>query len=383
MPSLLLLALVTLLAFPPVPANAALRSQFPVRKHFYLEIEEFSGAPDGHLRVSGLNGILGVNGSTPGPTLEVDVGDELWVKVLNKLSVATSLHWHGIHQVGSNRMDGVPGVTQAAISPGSTFLYRFKLDVPGTYWYHAHTASQYVDGLRGALIVRDPSASMYHERVIQLTDWYHNTSKHIIEKEYLVPFSGARDPIPVSCLINGIGQHRCTDPAQCAYERIEAVRGTADHPMTKLRIINTAAFAVFNFSIDGHLMRIIAADSTPVHPVTVGSLRINVGQRYDVLVYCSPDAPSCPDAPAWVRAVMEQNIFVQATPTPAVRAILQYTPDMSQIPDTNLDPSLAMVNRQELFGGHIDPQGLKPLKPLAPPPFNKYAGNDCELPFRG
>jgi iron transport multicopper oxidase len=48
----------------------------------------------------------------------------------------------------------------------------------GTFWYHSHLSSQYVDGLRGALIVRDPvdpHLSLYDvddaSTVVFLADW--------------------------------------------------------------------------------------------------------------------------------------------------------------------------------------------------------------------
>ena len=59
------------------------------------------------------------------------------------------------------------GVTQKPIGPGDTFTYEFVTDAPGTYWYHSHIGTQYVDGIRGAIIVGgDPS-----DAVIQLYDW--------------------------------------------------------------------------------------------------------------------------------------------------------------------------------------------------------------------
>ena len=38
-------------------------------------------------------------------------------------------------------MDGVAGVTQDAVMPGETFVYRFVADQAGTYWYHSHQVS--------------------------------------------------------------------------------------------------------------------------------------------------------------------------------------------------------------------------------------------------
>ena len=68
-----------------------------------------------------------------------------------------SQHWHGIHQIHSNQMDGTAYVTQCPISPGKSFLYNFTgYDQVGTFWYHSHYDIQYCDGLRGPLIIYDP-----------------------------------------------------------------------------------------------------------------------------------------------------------------------------------------------------------------------------------
>lgn len=34
-------------------------------------------------------------------------------------------------------------------------MHEFTL-FQGTYWYHSHFSNQYCDGLRGALVIRDP-----------------------------------------------------------------------------------------------------------------------------------------------------------------------------------------------------------------------------------
>ena len=47
-------------------------------------------------------------------------------------------------------------ICPSPISPGRDFLYDFIVTgQAGTYWYHSHYHSQYVDGLRGALVVLD------------------------------------------------------------------------------------------------------------------------------------------------------------------------------------------------------------------------------------
>ncbi|CAG8813843.1 15080_t:CDS:2, partial [Dentiscutata erythropus] len=68
-----------------------------------------------------------------------------------------TIHWHGIFQLGSNWYDGVGGQTQCPILAGVSFVYNFTVaDQVGTYWWHSHYLAQYVDGIRGPLIINDP-----------------------------------------------------------------------------------------------------------------------------------------------------------------------------------------------------------------------------------
>jgi len=95
-----------------------------------------------------------VNGSSPGPELRVTEGDLVQVTLANEnVTAGTTLHWHGLDV--PNAMDGVAGVTQDAVGPGETFVYRFVADQVGTYWYHSHQVSheQVRRGLLGALVV--------------------------------------------------------------------------------------------------------------------------------------------------------------------------------------------------------------------------------------
>ena len=92
-----------------------------------------------------------INGSIPAPTLRLREGDEVTIKVTNRLSVPTSIHWHGI--ILPYQMDGVPGISFEGIAPGETFTYQFKLQQSGTYWYHSHSGFQEMTGMYGALII--------------------------------------------------------------------------------------------------------------------------------------------------------------------------------------------------------------------------------------
>ena len=84
----------------------------------------------------------------------------------------SAIYWHGIHL--DNAMDGVPGLTQAAIEPGKTLRYAFDVPHAGTYWYHAHHRSweQVARGLYGPLIVEEPDPpAVDHDITIVLDDW--------------------------------------------------------------------------------------------------------------------------------------------------------------------------------------------------------------------
>jgi len=96
--------------------------------------------------------LWGYNGQSPGPTIEVVEGDRVRIFVTNRLPEATSMHWHG--QRLPNGMDGVSGLTQAAIQPGKTYVYEFVARRPGTFMYHPHAdeMTQMAMGMMGSWI---------------------------------------------------------------------------------------------------------------------------------------------------------------------------------------------------------------------------------------
>ncbi|MGH8567143.1 MAG: multicopper oxidase domain-containing protein, partial [Gammaproteobacteria bacterium] len=57
-----------------------------------------------------------INGSVPGPVLRWREGEDVTIRVHNRLDVPTSLHWHGM--ILPAVMDGVPGLGFPGIAPG-------------------------------------------------------------------------------------------------------------------------------------------------------------------------------------------------------------------------------------------------------------------------
>ena len=86
-----------------------------------------------------------------GPIIRAKERDTVTIRVTNRLNEMTTIHWHGI--ILDAGMDGVPGISFPGIEPGETFVYQFKLEQYGTYWYHAHTLHEQT-GVYGALYSR-------------------------------------------------------------------------------------------------------------------------------------------------------------------------------------------------------------------------------------
>lgn len=97
----------------------------------------------------------GYNGSIPGPTIVVETGDWVRIRVINKLPEATSVHWHGLDV--PNTMDGVPLIEPSPlIQPGFGMDYTFQIiNPPGTHMYHSHyhMIRQEMLGLGGLFII--------------------------------------------------------------------------------------------------------------------------------------------------------------------------------------------------------------------------------------
>lgn len=122
----------------------------------------------------------------PGPTLIVNQGETVTVKLSNQLPVAVSIVFPG--QEGVTSSGGVQGVLTREVAPvtsdpDSSVTYTFTAGQPGTYMYHSGTRPdlQVEMGLVGALIVRPsggaanqayshPDSTYHHEYLFMLTE---------------------------------------------------------------------------------------------------------------------------------------------------------------------------------------------------------------------
>ena len=254
-----------------------------------------------------------VNGRVPGPLLRWREGDDVTVRVTNRLSAPTSIHWHGV--IVPADMDGVPGVSFKGIAPGETFAYRFRAKQSGTYWYHGHSRFQEQIGLYGPLLITPRNGERHaadREHVILLSDWTDIDPEHLYRtlKVRSGYFNFGRRTVGdfvsdarARGLSDTLSERRMwgemrMDPTDLAdvsayaytflmngvtpsgnwtglFERGERVR---------LRIINGSSMTYFDVRIPGLKMSVVAADGQDVEPVSIDEFRIGAAEVYDVIV---------------------------------------------------------------------------------------------------
>src|SRR3989442_10451522 len=136
-------------------------------------------AARGAMEVAGRRVIAQVyNGSYLPPTLRVQPGDVVRVRLVNALHETTNLHMHGLAVSPLGNSDNV----FLHVSPGGMQDYEIRIpasQAPGLYWYHphphGHSDDQVRNGMSGALIVEgllDPFPELRHmnEHVLLLKD---------------------------------------------------------------------------------------------------------------------------------------------------------------------------------------------------------------------
>ena len=277
-----------------------------------------------------------INGSLPGPLLRWREGDTVTLRVRNRLSASTSIHWHGILLPAN--MDGVPGLSFHGIEPGGVYVYQFKVRQNGTYWYHSHSGLQEQAGVYGPLVIdaKDPEPFHYdREFVVMLSDWsdedpaslmktlkkqsdYYNFDKRTVgdfiddvsEKGWAATVADRKmwaqmkmNPTDIAdvsgatytFLMNG---HAPDNNWTGLFRPGEKLR---------LRLINGSAMTYFDVRIPGLKMTVVAADGLHVKPVSVDELRIAVAETYDVII--EPDA----EAYTLFAQAMDRTGFARGT----------------------------------------------------------------------
>lgn len=262
-------ASVTMIALPPAGAQSRTPRTY----------ELTPGTFNQRLRPTGpATPVWGFNGSVPGPLLRFKQGEDVRIRVVNKLPESTTVHWHGLRV--PNAMDGVPQVTQVPIAVGGTFDYAFNLPDSGTHWYHPHQASfeQVSRGLYGLFIV-DEARPLEVDREVA---WVLSDFKLDKANKQVEDFGHIRD-------IGGSG--RIGNLLTVNGRQAGAPMEVRQNERIRLRLLNAASARVFLLAFDGHQPWVLAHDGNGVepHPIPGGVLVIGPGMRTDLVLDCTGD----------------------------------------------------------------------------------------------
>ncbi|MDQ8734867.1 multicopper oxidase family protein [Paenibacillus sp. LHD-38] len=234
------------------------------------------------------------NNTVPGPQIRVKKGETVRITLTNKLDVPTSIHWHGVPV--PNSMDGIPGVTQNAVQPGESFEYKFKTDVPGTYWYHSHqdSVNQLDMGLYGSFIVEDPSEKVDRDYTLVLDEWMSsgtmNMNKSSSSEEDMAGMNHG-DMEMDETEQTGTDDMQGHDMSMYDLFTINGKTGSGIEPLlvkegekVRIRLIN-AGYISHQLHLHGHEFKVMTTDGQPVqNPAVLKDQLITLapGERYDI-----------------------------------------------------------------------------------------------------
>ncbi|HVS63423.1 MAG TPA: copper resistance system multicopper oxidase [Thermoanaerobaculia bacterium] len=376
--------------------NTGLRELSGTR--FDLEIGHSSVVIDGRR-----GNAITINGTVPGPLLRWREGDEVTLRVSNRLHHHdTSIHWHGI--LLPPGMDGVPGISFPGIAPGETFEYRFPVKQAGTYWYHSHSGLQEQIGHYGPLIV-DPAGPdpvvFDREYVVVLADWtfedphrlFARLKKHAESLNFQQRTVGdflhrVREEGLAAALRDRWmwGEMRMaptdlSDVGGATYTYLINGHGPEDNwtalfepgQRIRLRFVNAAAMTLFNVRIPGLPMTVVQADGLNVEPVETDELQIGVAETYDVIV--QPETAEaftlmCESVErlGYARGTLAPRLGMEA-PVPSLREPFLLTMMDMGMPHGSMNHGAmdrgAAVHAQMDHGAHAEADPATPPAPVA------------------
>ncbi|MBC7719738.1 MAG: multicopper oxidase domain-containing protein [Chitinophagaceae bacterium] len=211
------------------------------------------------------------NGQYMAPTLVLNLGDTLRIKLNNKLPAnlsgqsklaylnhqnSTNLHFHGLHVDPKEIRPGVFGdyvvdVAEAGVLPGQSRQHEITIPMDhtnGVYWYHPHLHGssnvQVSSGMFGAILIRDPndvfiSSPDIRERVM----FVHKLA--LTEAGKTESFYDSVNAPPSAFLLNG------------SYQPTIVMR---PGEVQNWHFINSASFFPFNPVLDDHTLHNYARD---------------------------------------------------------------------------------------------------------------------------
>ncbi|MGA9747314.1 MAG: multicopper oxidase domain-containing protein [Nocardioides sp.] len=221
----------------------------------------------------------GINGPYLGPTLRARRGEEVRVRVTNRLDEGSTLHWHGMHLPAE--MDGGP---HQMVEPGEVWEPHWKIDQPAaTLWYHPHphgeTARHIYRGLAGMFLIEDESADL------------------------ALPHTYGVDDIPVVVQDKRFHDDGTLDEEHSFFRNVGIigdtilVNGTVGPYLdvttraVRLRLLNASNARPYNFAFDdARRFSLIGTDGGLLEsPVPLEHLQLSPGERAEIVVVVEPE----------------------------------------------------------------------------------------------
>ena len=218
--------------------------------------------------------VLGYDGQVPGPLLRFRKGEEVRIRLVNRLAQPTAIHWQGVRI--ANAMDGAAGLTQPAVPPEGSFDYMFTPPDSGTFLYRASVASlageQQGRGLHGLLIVEEAAPPTIDREIVAiLEDWRLDAVGQI------APGFGAMADASHGGRIGGL----VTLNGRAIPETVALAPGAR----VRLRLVNACIARIALVSFEGFLPLVAAIDGQPcdVFEPVRRTIPIGPGARFDVM----------------------------------------------------------------------------------------------------
>jgi manganese oxidase len=110
----------------------------------------------------------------PGSTLVLRRGEPTSIRVINRSTEPTQIHWHGLelqsYYDGVVGIGGHPGMPTPAIMPGDSFEMRITPPRAGSFMYHTHMNDirQQGQGLYGPIVILEPDEEWNPDKDIVL-----------------------------------------------------------------------------------------------------------------------------------------------------------------------------------------------------------------------
>ena len=302
-------------------------------------------------------------GTVPGPTLRLQPGDVLRIKLINDMPPNrdpapidhslphqfnnTNLHSHGMHVSPSGIADNV----MRMMEPGESYDIEIAIPsdhIPGTNWYHPHAHGsadvQIASGAVGALIIEGdfaevPEIAAAKERLLVLTEAVFDQFGTVEDFGTLFPEDAAR-----FLAVNGVREPTITmRPGE----------------VQRWRLLHAGWQDDIFMELEGHALNSVARDGIPLARMGLNvprkpdqptdypnAMLIAPGQRIDVLVQAGKPGSYM------LRAVPYDQGY--ASPTgPIARLVVEGDPLPMSLPTKLPTPPEKLIGDAEITGTRV------------------------------